>query len=268
MDILIGIVVFFLGAIIGSFLNVVVLRMNTGRTLKGRSMCFSCGKTLHAHELVPIASFLVQKGKCTKCSARISWQYPIVETLTGLVFTVLALKFMYLLPVNTELFLVLLTFSVFIFSVWIAISVYDIRHTIVPNNLVWGVNGVIFASLFFLRGDVVVLHVPDWSALLAGPVIALPFALLWLLSKGKLMGLGDAKIMLGIGWLLGLFMGAFAVICAFWLGAIVSIILMMLAKKHYTMHSAIPFGPFLVFATFLVYSVPQFSRILGIFFGL
>ncbi len=153
MDILIGIVVFFLGAIIGSFLNVVVLRMNTGRTLKGRSMCFSCGKTLHAHELVPIASFLVQKGKCTKCGARISWQYPIVEALTGLVFAVLALKFMYLLPVNVELFLVFLTFSVFIFSVWIAISVYDIRHTIVPNNLVWGVNGVILASLFFLRGD-------------------------------------------------------------------------------------------------------------------
>ncbi len=268
MDILIGIAIFFLGTIIGSFLNVVVLRMNTGRTLGGRSMCFSCGKTLHWHELVPLASFLVQKGKCTKCTARISWQYPIVEALTGLVFMLVALKFIPLLPFNIELFLINLTFAVFIFSIWIAISVYDIRHTIIPSNLVWGVNAVIFVSLFLLRDGALVIHMPELSALLAGPVIALPFAALWLFSKGKLMGLGDAKLMLGIGWLLGILPGIVAVVVAFWMGALVSLTLMAFAKKRYGMRSAIPFGPFLALSAFLIYLIPNIYGMLSRFFVL
>lgn len=268
METLIGIILFFFGTIIGSFLNVVILRMNTGRTLGGRSMCFSCGKSLHWHELVPLASFLVQKGKCTKCSAKISWQYPIVEGITGLMFMFVGLKLLPFLPLNLELFLIHLVFAVFIFSVWIAISVYDIRHTIIPNNLVWGVNAVIFASLFLLKGGALVVHMPDWSMLLAGPVIALPFAALWLFSKGKLMGLGDAKLMLGIGWLLGIIPGVVAVVVAFWMGALVSLFLMAFAKKRYGMRSAIPFGPFLIASTFLIYLIPNLYSIFSRFFVL
>jgi prepilin signal peptidase PulO-like enzyme (type II secretory pathway) len=259
MEIIIGIIIFFFGVIIGSFLNVVILRMNTGRTLKGRSMCFSCGKTLHWHELVPLASFFVQRGKCTKCRARISWQYPIVEAITGLVFLFITMKYMYLIPWNVPYFLILLTFSVFVFSIWIVISVYDIRHTIIPNGLVWCLNGVIFASLFLLGENGVVLHAPSFEQILAGPVIALPFALLWRFSKGKLMGLGDAKLMLGMGWLLGLMPGIIAVVISFWIGAAISIMLMALnKKKKYNMQSAIPFGPFLVLGTFLVYVFSQY----------
>lgn len=71
------------GLIVGSFLNVVILRMNTGKTLGGRSMCLSCNKKLEWYELIPLVSFIIQRGRCTKCHSKISWQYPIVEAITA-----------------------------------------------------------------------------------------------------------------------------------------------------------------------------------------
>ncbi len=82
---------FLLGTIVGSFLNVVVIRYGI-RTLKGRSKCFSCDKTLRWFELVPVFSFLIQKGQCRSCLSRLSLQYPLVELITGLVFTLVFWK--------------------------------------------------------------------------------------------------------------------------------------------------------------------------------
>ena len=76
--------VFILGAIIGSFLNVVILRYGT-KSLGGRSECPSCGKKLVWFELIPIFSFLFLRGKCGSCGRKISWQYPLVEISTGLI---------------------------------------------------------------------------------------------------------------------------------------------------------------------------------------
>src|SRR5690242_17998674 len=84
---------FILGTIIGSYINVVVLRYHTGRSsVTGRSLCFSCGKTLSWYELVPIFSFLFLNGKCLGCNSRISYQYPIVEFITGILFLGIASK--------------------------------------------------------------------------------------------------------------------------------------------------------------------------------
>src|SRR3989344_4445016 len=91
-----GLFVFSFGTIIGSFLNVLVLRLGTGEAIgRGRSRCFSCGKTLTWRELIPLVSFITQKGKCRSCGSRISWQYPIVEFITGLVFLLVALKLLH-----------------------------------------------------------------------------------------------------------------------------------------------------------------------------
>src|SRR3989344_5330345 len=87
---------FVLGLVVGSFLNVIVLRLNTGRSvIRGRSQCFSCGGTLHWYELIPLASFALQSGRCKSCGAHISWQYPTVEFATAILFVLTAWRFDY-----------------------------------------------------------------------------------------------------------------------------------------------------------------------------
>src|SRR3989339_1660823 len=82
--------VFLFGAVVGSFLNVVILRLNTGQSIvSGRSKCFNCAKKLKWRELLPIISFVFLRGKCSACKAKISWQYPLVETITGIIFVLL-----------------------------------------------------------------------------------------------------------------------------------------------------------------------------------
>ncbi|MFA6602049.1 MAG: prepilin peptidase, partial [Candidatus Paceibacterota bacterium] len=89
MDITALVLFFIFGTIIGSFLNVVALRFNTGATLGGRSKCMSCGHQLTWKELIPVLSFLWQGGLCRNCRSRISRQYVLVELSTGLLFALI-----------------------------------------------------------------------------------------------------------------------------------------------------------------------------------
>lgn len=256
-DTLVQVIVFLFGAIIGSFLNVVALRYRTGKTLGGRSMCFSCGKTLLWYELVPLGSFLTQRGKCHGCKTPISWQYPVVEAVTGFMFVFLYMRFEYLLPANATLFGILFAFYALVFSVLLVACIYDVRHKILPDplNLFFGV--LAFVSTFMLQGDAIVFHSPELSTILAGIVLPAPFVLMWIFSKGRLMGLGDAKLMVGMGLLLGFSSGVTALLLAFWIGALASILMViravLMGKKMPSMTTAIPFGPFLVLATFIVF---------------
>ncbi len=254
METLLGIIIFFFGTIIGSFLNVVIYRFNTGRTLGGRSMCFSCGKTLHWHELVPLASYIFQDGKCTKCKSKISGQYPLVEAITGLTFVFVAFKFAYLIPESLTLFIVLMTFGMYLWCLLIVISVYDFKHKIIPDKLVWTFTVISLVGIFVFKGDSVVLHLPTVFDLASGPLLAMPFFLLWFFTKGRAMGLGDAKLMLGLGFFLGLSVGVVGMILAFWIGALVSLCLLAINNKKYTMKAEIPFGPFLVLGAFIAYA--------------
>lgn len=256
IDTIIPIVIFIFGAIIGSFLNVVILRYRSGRTLGGRSACMVCSKTLQWYELIPLGSFFTQGGKCTKCKTHISWQYPFVEAITGLLFVALYYRFAYLISGTPLLFAILFGYFAFLISVLIVLSVYDIKHKILPDQLVILFASVTFIGMFFLKGDAIILHIPSYTQFLAGIILPAPFSLIWLLSKGKWMGLGDAKLMIGIGFLLGLSSGAAAIMLSFWVGAIISVIAVIfgscLRKNRVTLKSAIPFGPFLAIGTVIV----------------
>jgi leader peptidase (prepilin peptidase) / N-methyltransferase len=285
---MIGIFVFILGTIVGSFLNVVVLRYGSLIGSNQRSECFSCGQKLKFFDLFPIFSFLFLGGRCRYCKSKISIQYPLIELLTGLTFLFTYIKIGVL---SLELF-----FFLIIWSIFIAIFVYDLKHKIIPNGLVYS---LITLSLI----KVLIISSPDFLShlwlILAGPIASTPFAFLWLVSKGQWMGFGDAKIVLGMGWLLGLSGVISAITFAFWIGAIIGLLLIVLSKvnpirrkplqsegdiarsrffsngaglsrwpqrfKNLTIKSEIPFAPFLIIGTgivfFLEYNLTGFLHI-------
>ncbi len=247
------IIFFVLGLIIGSFLNVVVLRLNTSRSLGGRSACMSCLHTLSWYELVPLFSYLGLRGRCKICRTKISLQYPLVEFMTGLVFALLFYKFntLFFSPNSILLFVKYYAYYAGMFSLLIVISVYDLKHKIIPDTLVF-----IFGLLAFL-GMFIFFYPNIWN-FLSGIFIALPFVLLWLVSGGRWMGLGDGKLALGLGWFLGISRAISAVTLGFWGGAIIGIGLIAWSKlakndKHYGMKTEIPFAVYLALGAFVAF---------------
>lgn len=251
---------FLLGTIIGSFLNVVILRYaKVG--ISGRSQCTHCQRVLTWYELIPVLSFFFLKGKCRTCRKPISLQYVVVETLNGLSFLFIALKFSF--PEN------LLEIGLFwaLWSILLVIAVYDFHYKTVPDPFSFLFAVIAFGSIFFHTPPSALFVFPQALVLLAGPILFFPFFLLWFVSQGRWIGLGDGKLAIGIGFLLGLERGVSALIIAFWIGAAVALTLMILSrfsfssrmisllfpKKRLTMKSELPFAPFLIVATALVF---------------
>ena len=239
------IISFVFGTIIGSFLNVVSLRYNSGLGIGGRSKCFTCGKTLTWKELIPLVSFLVQKGACKKCRSKISWQYPLVEFLSGALFLLILFKFP---PVSFEA-AVLTALYLFITCIMLVITVYDMKHKIIPDPLVFAFGIAALVVTVWLHPHLDMNLV--W-ALLAGPICAFPFAALFYASRGKWIGFGDAKLALGIGWLLGLPAAASAIALAFWIGAAISLIWMYSRFGKMRGNYQIPFAPYLILGMYIV----------------
>ena len=252
MTFIITIIFFILGLIIGSFLNVVIFRFNTGHSFGGRSGCITCQNKLCWYELIPLISFFALGGRCRNCKAKISTQYPIVEFISGLIFAGLFLKFQDIFYINTLVFSISYAYYATMFSILLVIAVYDFKHKIIPDilSLVFGV--IAFIGLFFFANFLFFPHIPTILEFLSGVFLALPFAFLWLISKGTWMGLGDAKLALGLGWLLGFSSLLSGVVVAFWSGAIIGLILLVFSKK-YKIKSEIPFAPFLVLGTLIAF---------------
>ncbi len=114
----------------------------------------------------------------------------------------------------------------------------------------------IFMGLFFLQinGSLSFSpQIPTLLGFLSGLIIAAPFAFFWLVSSGRWMGLGDAKLAISLGWLLGLSRALSGVVVAFWIGSIVGLSLVIFSNKKYGMKSEIPFAPYLIFGTLVVF---------------
>lgn len=239
---------FILGTVIGSFLNVLVLRYNTGRSLTGRSGCFSCGKKLRWYELLPVVSYLIQGGKCRGCGSKISTQYPLVELGTGVLFALTLQEFWPLFTIDgASLYIPVLTvvFHLVVWSILMAITVYDIRHKIIPDGLVYAFIGLAFLYAALMEVDA------RWVG--AATLMAAFFAALWFFSSGRWMGFGDAKLALGIGLFLGPSRGLAALILAFWIGALFGISLLLFRGRYATMKVEVPFAPFLILGTVLTF---------------
>lgn len=250
----IGVVALF-GLIIGSFLNVVIYRFHTGRSLNDRSHCLSCGKPLSWHELFPVFSYLALRGRCSGCGSFIPYRYVLVELLTAGAFVLAYLKAGGWL----ELGLLLVLLSLLIVGL-----VYDFYHMIIPDEVSYGavvLVGAITGWQTYLANDWQVLI----NAILGAAVSFLIFAGLWYFSRGKAFGFGDAKLVVSLGALVGLFQVFSFIVFSFWIGAIVSLVIIgvqhvILNKthsfgswRHVTIKSEVPFAPFMVASFVLVY---------------
>ncbi|MDP2650691.1 MAG: prepilin peptidase [bacterium] len=250
-----------LGLLVGSYLNVLALRFSPKEgfraSRKGRSRCPSCGKTLRWYELVPLVSFFIQTGKCRSCHKRISFQYPIVELLSALVF----------IAVPWQLgWSPLAALWIFAFLILILIAVIDLRLGIIPDklNLLTATSGLIIAGLtyfgnnpdFSFLGSYALLFQLEagnfWLYRLAGVAFGLIlFGGIYLLTRGKAMGLGDVKFAGALGILLGWPDAALALILAFIVGGFLAAPLIIAKRKG--MKDALPFGPFIVIGVTLVF---------------
>lgn len=253
MTLIIMSIFFTLGLIIGSFLNVVIIRLNTQKSFGGRSGCMTCQNKLTWYELIPVLSFLGLGGRCKNCKTKISIQYPLVEFITGLIFALLFLKFQDLFLIDTLGFAFTYAYYTVAFSLLLVIAVYDLKHKIIPDILSLVLGILAFVGLFFFTSYGFSPHLPTLLEFLAGPIIATPFAFFWLVSSGRWMGLGDAKLVISLGWLLGLSLSLSGVVLAFWIGAIVGLFLVIFSNKKHGMKSEIPFAPFLVLGSLLVF---------------
>jgi len=240
------VLIFILGLVVGSFLNVVICRLKTNETIsRGRSHCMSCKKKLNWYELIPLISFIIQLGKCKKCKKKISWQYPLVELFTGLIFLLIFVFF----GQNWRFPYTVYTYFLFIVSCFlIIIFVYDLKHCLVADKIIYP---AIFLSFLF---DVYVLIITKNLQVFIYSIIAAViaggfFLVLVLISKEKWMGKGDVLIGILMGLILGLSQTVVALFLAFLIGAVIATILLITKKKK--MKSEIPFGPFLVFGTMI-----------------
>lgn len=265
---------FLLGLAVGSFLNSVIFRLETGEGLAfsggkvARSYCRHCGRVLRWFELIPVASFLGLKGRCRTCRTRLSWQYPTVELLAGVLFAFVVWQVFApvwqasaLAVLDVKLArLLTVVFSWYVVSVLIVVSVYDLRHYLIPDVVILPAlllavvyNGVSDLAAI-TEGSGRVLTAAEFSRTLsglgAGIGAAVFFWALVAISRGRWLGLGDVKLVLFMGLVLGWPRILPALVLAFWVGAIGGGVMLLVGRKQ--LKSPIPFGPSLAFGTIAV----------------
>lgn len=259
------------GLILGSFLNVVIYRFHTGRSLSGSSHCLSCGVRLRWFELFPLLSYLCLRGKCRSCGCHIPARYFLVELMTALMAIVIFSKYALTVPFGIVMLLGV---------VLLIITVYDMYHMVIPDELVvattvCAVLYIGYTSIGNIGWEIAVRH--GGAALGASAF----YGSLWLISKGRWIGFGDVKLALPLGFILGP-LGTFSfIVFSFWIGALVSICILTYPRvqsgmmfcvvcvknifrtcphahvaknsRYFTMKSEVPFAPFMVVAFLLVF---------------
>lgn len=248
---LIALFVFAVGAMVGSFMNVVISRTVLGEDwVRGRSRCDHCRKQIAWYDNIPLLSYLLLGRRCRYCKKRISVQHPVVEFLTGSLFMWWYLAgFMFFQLSQRPLQFVQPLFWLVVGILLVVILVSDWLYMIIPDFAVAGLGLLALSYRIYLTQAGVMQPRDLWLALVAGFGAALFFAALWAGTKGRGMGFGDVKYALVMGWLLGWPRTLIAVFLAFVIGGVVGATLLLTHRAHGK--QAIPFGPFLILGTVL-----------------
>ena len=247
MDTLLYITIFFFGLFFGSFANVVILRLHEEEKgiLSGKSYCPKCKHNLGFWDLFPVFSWVFLGGKCRYCKNPISWQYPLVELLMGLLwvfliyFSGITFESLFQNTENIIQFFYLLLFGFFFLVMFVAdLRFYEVfRYITIPL--------LIITTLMLPFG-----FTPDWQSALLGVVILAGFFILQILisryiitSRGDWVGEGDIDFAVLMGLILGWKVGLISLFLAYFIGAIAGVSLMVVKGKD---AQQIPFGPFLL----------------------
>jgi|SRR5690625_1064521 len=227
---------FVFGTVLGSFYNVVGLRLPKNISFaKGRSYCPNCKRTLLWYELIPVISYIIQGGKCRNCNSKISLLYPSIELLTGVIF---AFSF-YKIGFDIELLM-----AISLMSMLIIVFVTDLSYMLIPNKIL-----LFFLPLFIIIRIINPLN-PWWTSISGAVFAFLLIAIIIIVSKGG-MGAGDMKLF-GV---LGLVLGFKNVLLTFFLASLIGTIIggFQRLTKQIEKGQPIPFGPSIVIATIITY---------------
>ncbi len=239
-------IVFVIGAVIGSFLNVCIYRLPKNLDIVStRSFCPKCNKQIKWHDNIPLISFVILKFKCRWCKKPISWTYLLVELISALFMCLALFTFQSLLDI------LIITI---IFYTFIIIFFIDIKNYIIPDSL----------NFFLIFLGIIKNFFPDTSLNLNQDMFqsltggALGYFIIWLIiflykkiKNVEAMGMGDAKLLSALGFLLG-FQSIFPILfIASILGLVFSMPNLILGKS--SLKSSLPFGPFLILASIICY---------------
>ncbi|MBI2314657.1 prepilin peptidase [Candidatus Daviesbacteria bacterium] len=275
---------FLLGTVLGSFVKALADRSLYNRSFLGRSYCPKCKHILGWYDLFPIFSYILVKGKCRYCHKKIGIEYVVIEVVVGMLIALLfwqTFKNFQFSIFNFQLLILLLELitKIFFITILAVLFLTDLKKMFIPDRIVLPsiVIGIILGLItviikigylyfylsqtalgklllppnneYFQRHALTIAEPFLW-ALLSGAGIALFFFSLIVITKGKGMGGGDVKLGGFMGVMLGFPSSLFAVVLAFFIGAVFSIGLILLGKKHFG--QVIPFGPFLVIGSLIM----------------
>ena len=209
------IVIFLYGIVIGSFLNVLIFRIPKKENIVQSSHCMNCGRKLGWRDMVPVFSYIILRGRCRQCGARISIQYPLIEALNGVLYCLMTSALIVIAVIDERTYQIPVSQNLFLGLLGILMTVYDFRHIL--SHII----GAVIVSLF-LYG-------------------------LYYFSSGKAIGGGDIKLMAYAGLLLGAKNIIFAFILACILGSVIHTIRMKVSKRN----NLLALGPYLSAGIFI-----------------
>lgn len=267
---------FLIGAACGSFINVLVYRLNPEKEIaktavqeiSGRSYCDACKKTLRWFELIPILSYLIQRGKCWRCKTKIAFEYFLIELISGAVFTLIFWRLNHFLFFKTLsgswIFFAILIFWWLVTVTILAVCVFDFKYYLIPDFLLYALTGLgvmIQVFYFFVFDYLLKIGLPNqlffsgelhylfgslnrFLSLGIGILVALfVFGLAYFLSFGRGMGLGDVFLAFGLALILGWPDILVLIFLSFLIGSSLSLFLIFFKRKG--MKDIVPFAPFL-----------------------
>ncbi len=231
ITILLYIIIFLYGIVIGSFLNVCIYRIPEKESIMPRSHCMNCGATLHWYDMFPVFSYIILRGRCRNCGAKISKQYPLIEALNGILYVIVFMANG--ININSVLYCLMT-------SVLIVLTMIDERTFEIPLclNITLAVIGAVMCIID--RQNIV-------SHLVGMICVSIVLFIIYFLSGGQAIGGGDVKLMAAAGLILGWKLIILAFILACILGSVIHLIRMKVSgAKH-----MLAMGPYLSLGIFI-----------------